>query len=65
MGSTINFKTRLAIYKSRIKRNKRIINHFLDCHDADHSCLKFKLIDQSHGNLRECENFWIGMLLTH
>ena len=51
VGSTINFK--------------RIINHFLDCHDADHSSLKFKLIDQSHGNLRKCENFWIGMLLTH
>ena len=68
VGSTINFKTRLANYKSHIKRNKRtcgIVNHFLDCHGADHSLLKFKLIDQRCGNLRECENFWIGMLLTN
>ena len=68
VGSTINFKTRLANYKSHIKRNKRtcgIVNHFLDCHGTDHSLLKFKLIDQRRGNLRECENFWIGMLLTN
>ena len=65
---TINFKTRLANYKSHIKRNRRtcgIVNHFLDCHGADHSLLKFKLIDQRRGNLRKCENFWIGMLLTN
>ena len=47
VGSTINFKTRLANYKSHIKRNKRtcgIVNHFLDSHNADHSLLKFMLI---------------------
>ena len=68
VGSTINFKTRLANYKSHIKHNRRtcgIVNHFLDNHNADHSLLKFMLIDQRHGNLRECENFWIGMLLTN
>ena len=68
VGSTINFKSRLANYKSHIKRNKitcGIVNHFLNCHGADHPLLKFKLIDQRHGNLRECENFWIGMLLTN
>jgi hypothetical protein len=38
VGSTVNFKTRLANYKSRIKHNKRtIVNHFLDCHGADHA----------------------------
>ena len=60
VGSTINFKTRLANYKSHIKRNKitcGIVNHFLNCHGADHPLLKFKLIDQRHGNLRECEIF--------
>ena len=49
MGSMVNFKTRLANYKSRIKHNKRtcsIVNHFLDCHGADHSLLKFMLIDR-------------------
>ena len=68
VGSTINFKTRLADYKSHIKRNKRtcgIVNHFLYFHGADHSLLKFKLIDQRHGSLWECENFWIRTLLTN
>ena len=68
VGSTINFKTRLANYKSHIKRKRRtcaIVNHFLDCHGADHSSLKFMLIDQRHHTLRECENFWIGTLLTN
>ena len=56
VGSTTYFKTRLANYKSHMRRNKRtrgIVNHFLDCHDADHSLLKFELIDQRHDNLRE------------
>ena len=68
VGSTINFKTRLANYKSHIKRKRRtcaIVNHFLDCHGADNSSLKFMLIDQRHHTLRECENFWIGTLLTN
>ncbi len=26
--------------------------------------LKFMLIDWRQGNVRECENFWVGMLLT-
>ena len=68
VGSTVNFKARLANYKSHIKHGHRtcsIVNHFLDCHGADHSHLKFMLIDQRCGNLLECENFWIGTLLTN
>jgi hypothetical protein len=37
----------------------------LDCHSADHSTLKFILIDQRDDNLREYENFWIGTLHTN
>ena len=61
-------KKRVANYKSHIKRQRRtcsIVNHFLDCHNADHSTLKFMLIDQRDDDLREGENFWIGMLLTN
>ena len=68
VGSTINFKSRLANYKSHIKYSKKtcgIANHFIDCHGADHSSLKFMLIDQHNDNLRERENFWIGMLLSN
>ena len=68
VGSTVNFKTRLANYKSHIKHNKRtcsIVNYFLDCHGADHSLLKFMLIDRRLDKLRECENFWIGSLITN
>ena len=68
VGSTINFKTRLANYKSHIKHKKRtcsIVNHFLDCHGAEHSSLKFILIDQNLDKLRQCENFWIGSLITN
>ena len=68
VGSTTNFKKRVANYKSHIKRQRRtcsIVNHFLDCHNADHSTLKFMLIDQRDDDLREGENFWIGMLLTN
>ena len=68
MGSTTNFKMRVANYKSHIKRQHRtcsIVNNFLDCHNADHSTLKFMLIDQRDDNLREGENFWIGTLLTN
>jgi hypothetical protein len=32
---------------------------------ADHSTLKFMLIDQRDDNLREYENFWIGTLHTN
>jgi hypothetical protein len=42
-----------------------VVNHFLDCHNADHSTLKFMLIAQRDDDLREGENFWIGMLLTN
>ena len=68
VGSTTNFKKRVANYKSHIKRQRRtcsIVNHFLDCHNADHSTLKFMLIDQRESDLREGENFLIGMLLTN
>ena len=47
VGSSVNFKRRLANYKSHIKHRRRtcgIVNHFLDYHDADHSTLKFMLI---------------------
>ena len=58
MGSTVSFKSQLANYKSHI-------NHFIDIHEADHSGLKFMLIDQNHGDLLKGENFWIGILLTN
>ena len=47
VGSTANFKSRLANYKSHIKHKKRtcgIANHFIDRHGGDHSALKFMLI---------------------
>ena len=36
-----------------------------DVHEADHSSLKFMLIDQHHSEVLKSENFWIGMLLTN
>ena len=68
VGSTANFKSRLANYKSHIKHKRRtcsITNHFIDVHEADHSSLKFMLIDQHHSEVLKSENFWIGMLLTN
>ncbi|XP_028410255.1 uncharacterized protein LOC114532856 [Dendronephthya gigantea] len=68
IGSTINFKPRLANYKSHIKHGRRtcgVVNHFIDKHDNKHLKLKFMLIDQNKEDLRKCENFWIGMLLTN
>ena len=68
VGSTANFKFRLANYKSHIKHKRRTCsktNHFVDVHEADHSSLKFLLIDQHHSELLKSENFWIGMLLTN
>ena len=44
VGSTVNFKSRLANYKSHIRYNKRtcsVVNHFIDVHGGDHSSLKF------------------------
>ena len=60
VGSTVGFKPRLANCKSRIKHERgtcNIVNHFIDIHEADHSSLKFMLIDQNHGDLLKCENF--------
>ena len=54
VGSTGSFKPRLANYKSHIKHKRRtcsIVNHFFDKHGADHSSLKFILIDQSREDL--------------
>ena len=60
-GSTINFKSLIKIISptSNVIREPvvRIVNHFLDCHDGDHSLLKFVVIDQHHdmanlGNVR-------------
>ena len=63
VGSTVNFKARLANYKSHIKRGHRtcsIVNHFLDCYGADHSYLKFMLIDQRCGNLWNVKTSGLG-----
>ena len=68
VGSTVNFKTQLANYKSHIKYKRRtcsIVNHFIDVHGGEHSGLKFMLIDQNNKDIRKCENFWIGTLLTN
>ena len=54
VGSTANLKSRLANYKSHIKHKRRtcsITNHFIDVHEADHSSLKFMLIDQHHSEV--------------
>ena len=67
VGSTSDFKKRLANYKSHIKHNKRtcsIATRFINNHKASYNNLKFILIDQQHMDLR-CENFWIGSLLTN
>ena len=67
VGSTSDFKKRLANYKPHIKHNKRtcsIETHFIDNHKASYNNLKFILIDQQHMDLRRCENFSIGFLLT-
>jgi hypothetical protein len=68
VGSTANFKSKLANYKSHTKHKRRtcsITNHFIDVHEADHSSLKLMLIDQHHSEVLKSENFWIGMLLTN
>ena len=68
VGSTFNFKYRLANYKSHIKHERRtcgIVNPFIDCHSADYSNLKFMLIDENNTQLRKTENFWISTLLTN
>lgn len=68
VGSTHKFKPRLANYKSHIKLKRRtcgVVNHFIDVHGGSYSNLKFMLIDSSMEDLRKCENFWIGTLLTN
>lgn len=35
------------------------------CMGGEHSGLKFMLIDQNNKDIRKCENFWIGTLLTN
>ena len=68
VGSTHNFKSRLANYKSHIKYRRRacgVVNHFIDVHGGEYSNLKFMLIDCNNDDLRKCENFWIGTLLTN
>ena len=54
----MNFKSRLANYKSHIKRQHRrfgIVNHSIDKHDSNFSSSKFILIDQNNENLRKHE----------
>ena len=68
VGSTHNFKSRLANYKSHIKNRRRtcgVVDHFIDVHGGEFSNLKFMLIDSNNDDLRKCENFWIGTLLTN
>ena len=68
VGSTHNFKPRLADYKSHIKHRRRtcgVVNHFTDVQGGEHSNLKFMLIDSNNDDLRKCKNFWIGTLLTN
>ena len=58
VGSTANFKSRLANYKSHIKHKRRtcrITNHFIDMHEEDYSSLKFMLIDQHHSEILKSE----------
>ena len=60
VGSTINFKPRLANYKSHIKHKRRtcgVVNHFIDVRGSEHSNLKFMLIDNNNEDLRKCENY--------
>ena len=68
VGSTHNFKSRLANYKLDIKNRRRtcgVVNHFIDVHGGEFSNLKSMLIDSNNDDLRKCENFWIGTLLTN
>ena len=63
---TVNFKTRLANYKSHVKHNKRtcivlLITSLIVTVLITHALLKFMLIDRRLDKLRECENFWIGV----
>ena len=47
VGSTHNFKSRLANYKSHIKNWRRtcgVVNHFIVVHGGEFSNLKFMLI---------------------
>ena len=56
VGSTVNFKTSLANYKSHIKYKRRtcsIVNHLIDVHGGEHSSLKFMLIDQNNKDIRK------------
>ena len=60
IGSTANFKSRLANYKSHIKHKRRtcsITNHFIDMNEADYSSLKFMLIDQHHSEILKSKTF--------
>ena len=79
VGSTTNWKPRLANYKSHIKKNRptcRIVRHFMEeCIDKTLKNLKFIIVDVLNNteNLSETEidnillqkeKFWIGTLVT-
>ena len=79
VGSTTNWKPRLANYKSHIKMKRptcRIARHFIDeCIDTSLSNLRFIIVDivnnTEHLDQNEIDNillqkekFWIGTLVT-
>lgn len=79
VGSTVSWKSRLANYKSHIKKSLntcRIARHFIeDCKDETFSNLKFIIVDVVNNTdllekndieslLLEKEKFWIGTLVT-
>ena len=79
VGSTVNWKSRLANYKSHIRKGLkicRIARHFLeDCIDETFSNLKFIIVDVVNNTdsltkhdidslLLQKEKFWIGTLVT-
>ena len=67
VGSTHNFKPRLANYKSHMKHRRRtcgVVDHFIDKHDGEHSNLKFILFDSNNEDLRKCvKTFGLALYL--
>lgn len=79
VGSTVNWKPRLANYKSHVKKGIktcRIVSHFIEeCVDESLSNLKFIIVDGLNNTellsksdvdslLLKKEQFWIGTLIT-
>ena len=78
VGSTVNWKARLANYKSHIKKKLptcKIVRHFIDECNFDSPCLRFIIVDvvnnteslstsQIDDILLKKVEFWIGTLVT-